>query len=112
MSGNTPEGRVKARIKYWIKKIWAKALIYMPVQMGFGKHGAPDFICCVPIVIDQSHVGKTFGLFVGIEAKAAGRNPTQRQLEFLREIEEAGGMAMVLKGVQSVNDYFEQFEQQ
>jgi hypothetical protein len=68
----TPEGRVKAKIKDYLKTTgcwW-----YMPVQNGMGVMGIPDFIVCYR------------GRFVGIECKAPGKENTvtpgqQRQLD-------------------------------
>jgi hypothetical protein len=78
----TPEAKVKARIK----KILAEHNVYyaMPIGSGFGNAGVPDFLCCVN------------GRFLAIEAKANGGKPTALQLKHIRNIQEAGGCAVVL----------------
>lgn len=74
---STPEGRVKDKIKRLLKHYGA--WYYMPVSIGMGQHGIPDFVCC--------YNGKLFG----IEAKAEGKKPTVLQLKQKSLIEAAGG---------------------
>ena len=70
----TPEGRVKASIKQYLKSLgcwW-----YMPVQNGMGVMGIPDFIICYQ------------GRFVAVECKAPGKEKTvtpnqQRNLDLI-----------------------------
>lgn len=79
----TDEGKVKDEIK----KILAKfdAYYFMPVQMGLGATGAPDFLVCAN------------GYFVGVEAKATEKQePTGLQKKNLNEIRDAGGTALVI----------------
>lgn len=71
---------------------------FSPVQMGMGKSGIPDILCCVPMIIKQADVGKTFGMFVGIEAKVRGNTPTPKQQLQLDEIAVASGVALVITG--------------
>ena len=71
---------------------------YAPVQMGMGASGIPDIIACQPVVIKQEDVGKTFGMFVGIEAKINSNKPTKLQMFQLKGIAAAGGMALVITG--------------
>lgn len=100
----TPEGKVKKKIKSWFRKHIPLAWWFMPVSRGFGVHGVPDFVMCVPKVITADMVGKTIGMFVGIEAKAKGKTksrdgtPTANQLARISDIRDAGGIAFVLKG--------------
>ncbi len=53
----------------------------MPVQNGMG---APtlDFVCCIN------------GLYLGIEAKTRGKEPTERQRKTMSQISKAGGVAI------------------
>lgn len=79
---NTPEAKVKAKIKAILK---AHNVYYaMPIGTGYGNSGVPDFLCCVN------------GKFVAIEAKAGKGEATALQEKNLREIREAGGKAMVI----------------
>lgn len=79
---NTPEAKVKAKIKAILK---AHNVYYaMPIGTGYGNSGVPDFLCCVN------------GKFVAIEAKAGKGTTTALQEKNLREIREAGGKAMVI----------------
>lgn len=75
----TPEGRVKDKIKKYLKAI--NAYYFMPVQMGFGAPGL-DFYCCIK------------KRFVAIETKAEGKVPTPRQMHTMEEIKKAGGVAI------------------
>lgn len=80
----TPEGRVKAKIKAWLKErgIW----FCMPIGTGYGTSGVPDFICCAN------------GRFLAIEAKAPGRarDTTVLQDQQIMAIHKAGGTAVVV----------------
>ena len=78
----TPEAKVKAKIK----KILKDHNVYyaMPIGSGYGNSGVPDFLCCVG------------GKFVAIEAKANGGKPTALQEKNLREINQAGGIGVVI----------------
>lgn len=90
----TPEGRVKAQVKKFLKSlgVW----YYMPVQNGMGVTGIPDFICCFR------------GLFLAIECKAPGKlaNVSANQQERIKEIREAGGAAVVVDDVVQVKKMF------
>ena len=78
----TPEAKVKAKIKAILK---AHGAYYaMPIGTGLGNSGVPDFLVC--------HNGK----FLGIEAKAGKGKTTALQEKNLREIELAGGLALVI----------------
>jgi hypothetical protein len=90
------ESDLKNKIK---KRLDAQgAWSFAPVQFGMGASGIPDRIACVPTEIKQEDVGKTFGLFVGIEAKLKGNTPTPLQWKQLKGIARAGGMALVITG--------------
>lgn len=80
----TPEGRVKEMIRKRLDAEFPNHWRYMPVSMGMGAHGVPDFICCVD------------GLFVAIEAKAPGGVPTKRQEEQIWRIKQANGVVAVV----------------
>lgn len=54
--------------------------------------GLPDLIACVQ------------GLFIGIEVKQPGNNPTQRQLFVHSLIRRAGGIVIVAHSVEEVAD--------
>jgi len=105
----TPEGRVKADIKKFLKRegfIAAGEPIpeggcagwyYMPVQNGMGVVGIPDFICCWS------------GAFLAIEAKAPGKQngTTANQKNRLAEIISADGVALVVDDVEQLAAAFE-----
>lgn len=95
----TPEGRVKDKFKRWMKKTFPTSWVFMPVQMGYGEHGVPDFLCCVPLTIRPEHVGKTIGTFVGVEAKAQKGKLSGHQQTQIDRIQAASGLAFVIKGV-------------
>lgn len=83
----TPEAKVKAKIKAWLK---ARGIWYcMPIGTGFGNSGVPDFICCAG------------GQMLAIEAKAPGkrRNTTDLQDRQIEAIRAAGGIAVVVDDV-------------
>ena len=79
----TDEGKVKEEIKKILKSY--DAYYFMPVQMGYGSTGAPDFLVCAN------------GHFFGIEAKATEKEqPTGLQKKNMNEIRDAGGWAVVI----------------
>jgi hypothetical protein len=79
---STPESRVKELVKGFLKI--HKAYYSMPVSNGMGAHGVPDFMVCV------------YGRFIGIETKAGKKLPTELQMSNLRQIDAAGGIALVI----------------
>ena len=82
---STPEGKVKDAIKIVLKRMGA--YYHMPVQNGMGKPSL-DFICCIR------------GRFVAIEAKAYGGHTTLRQELTIKEMREAGAVAIIVEGVE------------
>ena len=71
---------------------------FAPTQSGMGASGIPDRIACMPTTIRPEDVGKTIGMFVGIEAKVKGNKPTKLQMHQLERIAAAGGLALVATG--------------
>jgi len=88
----TPEARVKADIRAWLK---ARGIYYaQPIGAAYGATGVPDFLCCWR------------GRFLAIEAKAPGRrsDTTARQRENLQKIQQANGLAIVVDDVSQLDD--------
>lgn len=77
----TPEGKVKKAVKAELDKY--PHYREMPVPGGFGKSGL-DFTICF------------YGVFLCIETKKPGGEPTDRQWQRIDEIREAGGIAIVI----------------
>ena len=94
----TPEGRVKAKVKDWLKAngIW----FCMPMGTGFGSSGVPDFLCCWN------------GRFLAIETKAPGKagNTTALQDIQLASIQAAEGIALVVDDVSVLDLLKEEFK--
>lgn len=85
---STPEGKVKSKIKRALDHLREKGFpiyYHMPVQNGMGKPTL-DFICCIN------------GHYVGIEAKAPGKKPTERQEATMAEIRAAEGTTITFDG--------------
>lgn len=80
------------------KKLPPRSWEFSPVQTGYGKHGIPDILACVPYTIKTEDVGKELGLFVGIEAKMDGNKPSALQAKQLQDIANAGGKALIATG--------------
>jgi len=89
----TPEGAVKEAVRKYLKSqnIW----FFMPVSNGMGVVGIPDIICCWN------------GRFLAIETKAPGKlnNTTPNQKRVLAEINNHGGIAVVVDNVDSLIAY-------
>ena len=91
----TPENKVKQAIDAKLRDL--KAYWYNPVPTGFGTKGVPDKLACVPVEITQDMVGKTIGVFVGIEAKAGMNTTTPLQDIQLKKIKASGGKSFVVR---------------
>lgn len=96
---NTPEGKVKAKVKDYLKSIGA--WYYMPVSNGMGRVGCPDILVCYK------------GLFVAIETKAPGKvnNTTPNQDREIEGIRTADGIAVVVDDVEQVKELFTHVEE-
>lgn len=80
---STPESKVKDKIKKILKE---HGVYYaMPMGTGYGNSGVPDFLCCVN------------GKFLAVEAKAGKGETTALQKKNIREIEDSGGDAWVVR---------------
>lgn len=84
----TPEGKVKAEVKKYLKE--RGAYFFMPVQSGYGA-ATLDFLVCLN------------GKFVAIETKAPGKKLTARQCVVQDAIVDAGGLTIVIDGT---NDHW------
>lgn len=91
----TPEGKVKAKIKSWLKTL-DDCWFYMPVQNGMGVVGIPDII------------GVINGRFFAVETKAPGKeaNVTANQQASIESIRSADGIAFVASDLDTVQDMF------
>lgn len=86
----TPEGKVKADIKKWLKD--RGAYFFMPVQTGYGATTL-DFLVCLN------------GRFIGIEAKAPGKQASARQRLVMDAIREANGDSCCVDSVEALEEY-------
>lgn len=96
----TPEGKVKRKIKEWFK---ARGISYaMPMGTGYGTSGVSDFLACWN------------GRFLAVEAKAPGKrsNTTPLQKNYLHEVEDAGGIAIVVDDVSQLDALEEKLKTQ
>lgn len=78
----TPEAKVKKVVVQQLKALGA--YYFYPVTGGYGGSGVPDIVGCIN------------GIFFGIECKAGRNKPTPLQLKNLKDIETAGGIALVV----------------
>lgn len=79
----TPEGRVKKKVVDILKK--HGVYYFFPMTGGYGKSGVPDIVGCLD------------GRFIAIECKANEGNPTALQERELERINDAGGVAIVVR---------------
>jgi|TARA_B100001094_G_C18137671_1_gene776046 hypothetical protein len=88
----TPEGKVKKKVKEYLKDIGA--WYYMPVSNGMGRVGCPDILVCYK------------GLFMAFETKAPGKikNVTPNQQREIEDIQRANGLAHVVDDVEQVKE--------
>lgn len=81
----TPEGKIKQKVSAYLKSIdglW----YFMPVPGGYG-------------VSTIDYLGCYHGAFFGIETKAPGKKPTDRQEYIMEAIRNAGGKVFVIDDV-------------
>lgn len=88
---NTPESKVKAKIKKILNT--CKCYVTMPIGTGFGCAGVPDYLVCIN------------GHFLGIEAKAGKNKPTALQDQHMNNIRICGGYTIVVN-----EDNFDELE--
>lgn len=93
----TPEAKVKEKIKKILKEhgVWYA----MPMGTGYGNSGVPDFLCCIK------------GKFLAVEAKAGKGIPTALQEKNIRDIENAGGDAWVVRetNIENFETYIKEY---
>lgn len=63
-------------------------------------NGFSDLFGIAPVVIDERHIGQTFGRFVAIEVKSAGGRVGDHQRRFLEAVTREGGLAGVARSVE------------
>jgi len=88
----TPEGKVKAEVKKYLKDLGA--YYFMPVQTGYGAAGVDFYICYK-------------GWFIAVETKAGEAVPKLRQRKVLEDVDSCGGIALCINNVKSLQRYIE-----
>lgn len=91
----TPEGRVKEDLKAYLKSLGDSCWYYMPVPMGYGKRGVPDFIICYK------------GHFLAPETKAGKETSKPWQDEQQQQIRAAGGKSLRVTDIEVVRKWIE-----
>jgi hypothetical protein len=75
-----------------------------------GMRGIADIIAVIPRTCEVLGHGKvTVAVYCAIEVKRPGEKPRQEQREFLRRIEELGGIALCVHSVQELQEQLEPF---
>lgn len=78
----TPEAKEKAKVHAALKAAGAYAVNYIGGM--YAANGTPDILACLQ------------GRFIAIEVKAGKNKPTALQIQALRKIDAAGGLALVI----------------
>ena len=78
----TPEGKVKDQVKEVLDRFGC--YYFFPEHTGYGRSGVPDIIVCYR------------GRFIAIECKAGRGQTTALQKRELKNIDIAGGVALVV----------------
>lgn len=87
----TPEGKVKKELREYLDSLGDDCWYYMPVPMGYGKRGVPDFIICY----------KGFFLAPETKRRSGGVSGPMQELN-QREIRYAGGLSERITSVETV----------
>jgi hypothetical protein len=80
----TPERTTKVKLKELADSYGDKVFRIPIINGGMGLRGVPDEIWCVN------------GRFLGLEVKAGSNRPTKLQALRLKQIEEAGGVSLII----------------
>ena len=88
----TPESIVKNKVKKVLDKFKSHIDGFWPVPSGYGESHL-DYVGCI------------CGHFFSIETKAPGKKPTPRQMERIRRVQLAGGLAFVIDGTEATTTY-------
>ncbi len=91
MSKSTPEGKLKAECRAWLRA--QGAYVFSPVQMGYGDTTVDDLVCFR-------------GWFIGVEYKRPDTRPepTPAQKKKLKQIVDAGGKSIVVYELAHLED--------
>lgn len=92
----TPEAFIKRAVRTYLDEI--SAWHFAPTMNGYGRHGIPDDIGCLPVIVTQAMVGRRVGLFIAVESKTENGKTTRWQEKELNAIRAAGGIAIVARG--------------
>jgi len=82
--GETPEGKVKKRVKEMLRNFGDDVYWCMPATGGYGGSGTPDILVCA------------FGKFLAIECKAGNNTTTALQDSHLAHIRDAHGTGLII----------------
>ena len=67
--------------------------------------GSSDLIGWTSVLITPDMVGQTIAVFTAIEVKQRGKRPTNEQVNFMRNVREAGGISILANHTErSVSD--------
>ena len=96
----TPERKVKDRVTALLRE--CGAYYFFPPANGFGRAGVPDIIGCYR------------GQFLAIECKAGKNKATRLQLREIENINNAGGIALVVNehNINEIETILSQLEKQ
>jgi hypothetical protein len=64
--------------------------------------GSSDLIGWTPITITQGHVGQTLAVFTAVETKGTTTRVEPEQINFLQQVQRAGGIAALLRSPDDV----------
>lgn len=81
---NTPEGKVKDKVKKMLRSFGDEVYSHWPVQNGMGMPTLDCIICA-------------YGTYIAIETKVEGKKPTPRQEHTMGQMTAAGGVVFIVR---------------
>lgn len=72
-----------------------------PIKSGLAV-GSSDLVGWTTITINESHVGQQLAVFTAIEVKTKNLKPTEQQLNFIKIVNESGGIAFAANSLDDV----------
>ena len=98
ISGQHKEGFYQTKILNWLKKNYPDGFFWKAQAGPYCRQGIPD-VCAI-----------INGHFYGFEVKRPGGLPTKIQEETIRQINSAGGTALVVTTTEQVQDAIREWE--
>ena len=94
---------LQGKVEAILEGAWVLLKPFRRIKFGFF-NGSSDLLGWNSIEITQDMVGKKVAVFLAIEVKVPGENPTKEQANFLEQVKNAGGYALVCTNAEEAEE--------